>query len=83
MRKVRFILTINDVDYPVFPVWGDTLSVSIERAQDYRGLRRELDGDISFVREDYDLINAQTFEQKFWFRIEVNDGAGYYTDLRG
>jgi hypothetical protein len=83
MRKVRFILTINDVDYPVFPVWGDTLSVSIERAQDYRGLRRELDGDISFVREDYDLINAQTFEQKFWLRIEVNDGAGYYTDLRG
>jgi hypothetical protein len=80
---VRFILTINDTNHTVNPVWGDGLSISIERAQDYRALRQSLEGSLSFVREDYDLIAAQDFEQQFWLTIQVDDGAGYYQRMRG
>ena len=83
MRKVRFILSISDVDHTVSPVWSDSTVINIERAQDYRALRQQLDGELSFVREDYDLINTQSFEQKFWLSIQVDEGAGYYNRLRG
>lgn len=67
----------------VIPVWGDGLSIGISRADGYRAMREALEGSLLFVREDYDLIKAADFEQKFWLKIEVDDGAGYYERLRG
>lgn len=83
MRKVRFILTINDVNHTVNPVWGNDVVINITRAQGYRALRQALEGGVTFVREDYDLINSQSFEQQFWLTVQVDDGSGYYDRIRG
>lgn len=83
MRDVRFILSIDDVNHTVNPVWSDEVVISISRAESYRALREQLEGSIAFVREDYDLIDAQDFDQRFWLIIQVNDGSGYYERMRG
>lgn len=83
MRKVRFILGISDVFSVVNPIWADDLAIGIEKPQDYKAIRESLEGELVFKREDYDLINAQAFDQKFTLDLQVDTGSGFATRIKG
>lgn len=59
----------------VNPIYKDDLAKELELETNQQFYRAKLSGKISFIRDDYDLINNQSFDTEFIFRImHSNDG---------
>lgn len=79
--KYKFILSYQATDSEevltntCHPVYGDDLSVSIDRENGEWYYKRKLDGKITFERSDYNWIMAQPFDGTFTLTInETHDG---------
>lgn len=85
--KYRFILTYQATDgdkiatRTCFPLHGDDLSISIDRAEGEWYYTRNLDGKLVFERDDYDWIMGRAFDGTFTLDIkESHDGGATYYD---
>ena len=60
------------------PLYGDDLSVTIDRENSEWYYKRKLDGKITFVRGDYNWIMSQPFDGTFTIMIQYsNDGTSW------
>lgn len=82
----RFGLTL-DIDgeereeIPVFPNYKDDLGLDYDVETQQRFYRAKLSGKITFIRDDFRLINDADFETKFIMRIYVSDAPGQWREL--
>lgn len=60
----------------VHPIYKDDLSKEYELETNQRFYRAKLSGKITFVRDDYDYINRQSFDNEFLYCIEKSDNGG-------
>lgn len=89
--KYRFILTYQATDSETtatrtcFPLHGDDLSISIDRAEDEWYYTRNLDGKLVFERDDYDWIMGHKFDGTFTLNIKEShdNGATFYDYFTG
>lgn len=80
--KYQFILSYKATDSEevltnnnCHPVYGDDLSVTIDREDGEWYYKRKLDGKITFVRDDYRWIMARPFDGTFTLTVnETHDG---------
>ena len=79
--KYQFILSYKATDSETVltntchPVYGDDLSVTIDREDGEWYYKRKLDGKITFVRDDYRWIMARPFDGTFTLTVnETHDG---------
>lgn len=63
--------------HPVKPIYKDDLAKEYELETNQRFYRAKLSGKITFVRDDYDYINAQSFDTEFLYCIEKSDDGGF------
>lgn len=85
--KYRFILTYKPTEGDTtatrtcFPLHGDDLSISIDRADGEWYYTRNLDGKLVFERDDYDWIMGQEFDGTFTLNIkESHDNGATFHD---
>ena len=89
--KYRFILTYQATDSETtatrtcFPLHGDDLSISIDRAEGEWYYTRNLDGKLVFERDDYNWIMSQEFDGTFTLNIKEShdNGATFYDYFTG
>ena len=89
--KYRFILTYQATDSEstvtrtCFPLHGDDLAISIDRAEGEWYYTRNLDGKLVFERGDYDWIMGQEFDGTFTLNIQEShdNGATFYDYFTG
>lgn len=89
--KYRFILTYQATDSETtatrtcFPLHGDDLSISIDRAEGEWYYTRNLDGKLVFMGGDYDWIMGQEFDGTFTLNIKEShdNGATFYDYFTG
>ena len=89
--KYRFILTYQATDgdkiatRTCFPLHGDDLSISIDRAEGEWYYTRNLDGKLVFERDDYDWIMGRAFDGTFTLDIKEShdNGATFYDYFTG
>lgn len=80
--KYRFILTYQATDSETtytrtcFPLHGDDLSISIDRAEGEWYYTRNLDGKLVFERDDYEWIMAREFDGTFTLNIKESHDNG-------
>lgn len=60
----------------VHPIYKDDLAKEYELETNQRFYRVKLSGKITFVRDDYDYINRQSFDNEFLYCIEKSDDGG-------
>lgn len=60
----------------VHPIYKDDLAKEYELESNQRFYRAKLSGKITFVRDDYDYINRQSFDNEFLYCIEKSDDGG-------
>lgn len=60
----------------VHPIYKDDLAKEYELETNQRFYRAKLSGKITFVRDDYDYINRQPFDNEFLYCIEKSDDGG-------
>lgn len=74
----RFFLQIgeNGEKNAVSPNYKDDLSLDYELESNQKFYRAKLSGKISFVRNDFELINNAPFESEFFLYIEKSDDFG-------
>lgn len=60
----------------VTPVYKDDLAKDYELETNQRFYRTKLSGKISFVRDDFDYINTQSFGSVFYLKIQRSDDMG-------
>lgn len=60
----------------VHPIYKDDLAKEYELETNQRFYRAKLSGKITFVRDDYDYINRQSFDNEFLYCIEKSDNGG-------
>lgn len=60
----------------VHPIYKDDLAKEYELETNQRFYRAKLSGKITFVRDDYDYINRQSFDTEFLYCIEKSDDGG-------
>lgn len=61
---------------PCRPIYKDDLAKEYELETNQRFYRAKLSGKITFVRDDYDYINRQSFDNEFLYCIEKSDDGG-------
>ena len=89
--KYRFILTYQATDSETtatrtcFPLHGDDLSISIDRADGEWYYTRNLDGKLVFERDDYAWIMGREFDGTFTLDIKEShdNGATFYDYFTG
>jgi GH35 family endo-1,4-beta-xylanase len=77
--KYRFFIYLNDDDgvmVPVTPFYKDDISKEYELENDQKFYRTKLSGKISFLRDDFDYIMAQSFETQYNLLIQRSDDWG-------
>lgn len=74
----RFFLQIGEdgEKQVVHPVYKDDLTLDYALESTQKFYRAKLSGKISFIRNDYDLINNAPFDSEFFFYIEKSDDWG-------
>lgn len=60
----------------VHPIYKDDLAKEYELETNQRFYRAKLSSKITFVRDDYDYINRQSFDNEFLYCIEKSDDGG-------
>lgn len=60
----------------VHPIYKDDLAKEYELETNQRFYRAKLSGKITFVRDDYDYINRQSFDNEFLYCVEKSDDGG-------
>lgn len=72
-------------DYAVYPLYDSNLSKDFEREQGEMFFRAKLNGKITFVGSDYDIINNARFQTRFILVISVswNNGVTWSEYWRG
>jgi len=89
--KYRFILTYQATDSETtdtrtcFPLHGDDLSISIDRAEGEWYYTRNLDGKLVFERDDYEWIMGCEFDGTFTLNIKEShdNGSNWYDYFTG
>lgn len=72
----RFRLVVGNTSRAVYPVWGNDLAISFERASDDQYFRQKLVGNLTFLRSDYDFILTSAFDTQFKLYIDISRNAG-------
>lgn len=76
MNLYRFYIAINGKKTQVYPIYKDDLSLDYELETNQRFYRKKLSGKLSFVRNDFALINSAAFNTEFKFTIEHSNDFG-------
>ena len=72
----RFSLEVDGVFRDAYPVYDDGLEKVTAKASGEEYYRTTLNGNLSFVRDDYDYIEALSIEKQINFTMEKKDSAG-------
>ena len=73
----RFGLTVDGgEEQPVFPVYRNDLTKEIELQSNEEFYRAKLSGKLTFVRDDYELIDTQDFDAQFGLNIYISYNGG-------
>ena len=72
----RFRMVVGSNTRTVYPVWGNNLAISYERASDDQYFRQKLVGNLTFLRSDYDYILTAAFDTQFKLYIDISRNAG-------
>lgn len=73
MRNFRFKLNGTQC----YPIYSDEVSKDITLYNGEQFYREEIGGSFTFVKDDFDLIDALAFNSEVAFLIELDEGAGY------
>ena len=76
MNLYRFYIGINGEKTQVYPIYKDDLSLDYELESNQRFYRKKISGKLSFVRNDFALINSAAFNTEFKFTIEHSTDFG-------
>lgn len=76
MNLYRFYIGINGEKTQVYPIYKDDLSLDYELESNQRFYRKKISGKLSFVRNDFALINSAAFNTEFKFTIEHSNDFG-------
>lgn len=76
MNLYRFYIEINGEKTQVYPIYKDDLSLDYELESNQRFYRKKISGKLSFVRNDFALINSAAFNTEFKFTIEHSNDYG-------
>ena len=76
MNLYRFYIEINGEKTQVYPIYKDDLSLDYELESNQRFYRKKISGKLSFVRNDFALINSAAFNTEFKFTIEHSNDFG-------
>ena len=76
MNLYRFYIEINGKKTQVYPIYKDDLSLDYELESNQRFYRKKISGKLSFVRNDFALINSAAFNTEFKFTIEHSNDFG-------
>lgn len=76
MNLYRFYIEINGGKTQVYPIYKDDLSLDYELETNQRFYRKKISGKLSFVRNDFALINSAAFNTEFKFTIEHSNDYG-------
>lgn len=76
MNLYRFYIDINGKKTQVYPIYKDDLSLDYELESNQRFYRKKISGKLSFVRNDFALINSAAFNTEFKFTIEHSNDFG-------
>ena len=73
----RFFLQIEaGTKYPCNPIYKGDASIDYQMESGQRFFRKQLNGKLTFVRDDYTLIMSATYEQTLNFYIEISTDFG-------
>lgn len=73
----RFGLTVDGgEEQQVFPVYRNDLTKEIELQSNEEFYRAKLSGKLTFVRDDYELIDAQDFDAQFGLNLYISYNGG-------
>ena len=72
----RFSLEVDGVFRDAYPVYDDGLEKVTAKASVEEYYRTALNGNLSFVRDDYDYIEGLSIEKQINFTMEKKDSAG-------
>lgn len=75
----RYYLTIAGTTTQVYPVADDGLAKVTRRGDGEEYYRTTLEGDLVFMRDDYDLLSAADIEEEVTFLMEKRESDGTYT----
>lgn len=74
MLKSRVRLSYNGVERIAHPVYGENVKVTKTKAEGQQYFRSVLNGDFTFIREDYEAIMMQPFGTEFTLKVySVNE----------
>lgn len=79
----RFSLEVDSVFTDVTPIYDDSLTRLVAKADGEEYYRTQLSGALSFVRADYELIAGYSIEDTINFNMEKWDGAEWQTYFSG
>lgn len=71
--KYRFFLKVEgDVITSASPIYKADASIDYQQESNQRFFRKNLNGKMTFIREDYDLIMSANYEDKINFFMEIS-----------
>lgn len=72
----KFQLSANGTTQQAYPIYGDNLSKDYEKESGEEFFRAQLNGDLTFERDDYTFILGQAFDTQFGLEILISYNAG-------
>lgn len=79
-EEFRFSLTTDSGTFTVTPRYSDSLKLSLDPEAEQVFKRTKLNGKFSFMRSDFDLIDATAFDFEFIFHIDRKDSLGVWSN---
>lgn len=72
----KFQLSANGTTRQAYPVYGDNLSKDYEKESGEEFFRAQLNGELTFERDDYTFILGQAFDTQFGLEVLISYNAG-------
>ena len=72
----KFELTAGETTQRAFPIYKDSLAKDFEKESGQEFFRAKLSGQLTFERDDYDLIVEQAFDTEYKLEIYISYDAG-------
>lgn len=72
----KFQLSANGTTQQAYPIYGDNLSKDYTKESGEEFFRAQLNGDLTFERDDYTFILEQAFDTQFGLEVFISYNAG-------
>ena len=72
----KFQLSANGTTQQAYPIYGDNLSKDYRKESGEEFFRAQLNGELTFERDDYTFILEQAFDTQFGLEVFISYNAG-------